>query len=82
MSDLETQRDQIREITHRNVERLVDAHKSERGRIDGLQRQVAHLETQVQILLSKLSEAQNKANQAFAIAQQVRIGTSSDGHNN
>lgn len=71
--------DDIREITHRNVEKLVDAHKAERTRIDGLQRRVTELETQVQVILIKLQQAETKANQAFAIAKQATIGTSSNG---
>lgn len=75
MNNMRDREADIREITHRNVERLVAAHKAERSRIDNLQTRIDQLETQVQILLSKLSAAESKANQAIAVAQQAKLGS-------
>ena len=65
--------DEAKEITHRNVLKLVDALKAERERTDQLTYRVGQLETQVQSLTIKMGEVQKQANIAFAVAQQGRL---------
>lgn len=62
-----------KEITHRNVLKLVEAHRNERERIDTLQRRVSELENQVRSLTIRMQEAERKSNAAFAVAQQARV---------
>ena len=65
--------DEVKEITHRNVLRLVDAHKAERERIDNMQRRIEQLEVQVRSLTIRLQKSEQRANEAYAIAQQGRV---------
>lgn len=67
MSDIQ------KEITHKNVLKLVDAHRAERERIDDLQKRVVELEKMVRMLTQRITLTEEKSNQAFAIAQQARL---------
>ena len=68
-------KDDIREITHRNVLRLVDALKAERSRTDNLQQRLEEAETQIRTLLIDQAQMKKRVNEAYAIAQQVKHGT-------
>ena len=65
--------DQIKEITHRNVERLVDAIRAEREAREAWGDRITALERTVQQLVIRMQEAEQKANVAMAVAQQGRL---------
>lgn len=57
-----------REITHNNVERLVEAMKSDRARVSELIETVRGLEAKVAMLTSELNQTKGRASAAFALA--------------
>ena len=65
--------DAQREITHRNVEKLLDAIKADRKRIDELTSRVMELEKQVRSLTVRIQGTEKRSNEAFAVAQQARL---------
>lgn len=61
--------DQIKqEITHKNVERLVEAMKADRQKVSDLITKVKGLEAKVAMLEMKLIETTARSNAAFALS--------------
>lgn len=61
-------KEEVRDITHQNVIRLLDAIKSERKERVVLQGRVDALQKHVNQMTKDLAEAKSKAGAAFAIA--------------
>ena len=64
---------EIREITHKNVERLMEAIIAERKAREAWGDRIAALEKTVQQLVIRMQEAEQKANVAMAVAQKGRL---------
>jgi vacuolar-type H+-ATPase subunit D/Vma8 len=72
MSDLQ------REITHNNVEKLVEAIRGERAARDELFYRIVALEKQVQMLTVELQSANNRANTALALVRNMNGSSTGD----